>query len=76
METNVTVQEGDNEDLKKLIGAVAAVAEEYRKFYGKGVKGAAMKARKALQDVRVQAANMRKQVQTDKVAGKKEKETA
>jgi hypothetical protein len=58
----------DHADIKELVTLTAACVDAYREFYGKGVKNASSKARKALQNIRVKTAVMRKQVQTDRAA--------
>ena len=57
-------------DVKTLADLMEAVVESYHRFYGKGVKKAAAEARKALQAIKIQVMNMRKQIQSDKMGTK------
>ncbi len=50
-------------ELKKLVDEIG---EDFEKFYDKGNKAAGTRARKAMQDVKVMAQDIRKEIQEKK----------
>lgn len=56
------------EKILELEQLVATMKEHATKFYNKGVKDAAVKARKVLQDIKAKAQEIREDIQNEKKA--------